>query len=76
MVSGKLQQLELDGNSISSLGPEVFKDWATRTRTFRLSIRHNALTFIDRRAFADMGNLRLESLNLQVGSLIGRLFIY
>ena len=68
----KLQQLELDGNAITTLPAEIFKGFSTRTKKFRLSIRNNRMNFINSRAFADMGNLRLESLNLQ-GNRLTRL---
>ena len=71
----RLKQLKLDDNSISNLPAEIFKDFQTQTKAFRLSITNNRMTYINSKAFLDMGNLRLESLNLQGNRLTGLDFL-
>ncbi len=71
----KLQRLELDGNSITSLPADIFTGFLATTRKFRLSLRNNGMTFINSRAFAHVSKLRLESLDLQGNNLVGLDFL-
>lgn len=71
----KVQKVELDENAITSLPAEIFKDFQATTENFRLSLKHNRMSYIHSRAFAHVSKLRLESLNLQGNRLTGLDFL-
>ncbi len=71
----RLNLLNLDGNTIKSLQSNLFKDFTTTTKRFRLSLRNNRMTFIHQQAFSDNGRMRIENLNLEGNRLTGLDFL-